>query len=103
MKNETSNIAEQALRAAPAAAGAVASAITLSEWVAVVTIVYIIVQVVYLGWKWSWERQEKIAALEREERKELREERALAAAEAREQLRKVDEAARCQDCFRDAA
>ena len=95
MKADNSDLAAQALRAGPAAAGAVASAITLSEWVAVITIIYITVQVGYLVWKWTWESREKRAAFEREARREQREERTLAAAEAREALRKADEAVRC--------
>ena len=95
MKNLQSDLAEQALRGAPAAAGAVATAVTLSEWVGIVTIVYIVIQALYLLWKASWERREKIAAQAREIRREAREERAVAAAEAREEARKRAEEARC--------
>ena len=88
MKNTQSDIVEQVVRGAPAAAGAVATAVTLSEWVGIVTIVYIIIQTIYLGWKAAWERQEKLDTQAREARREAREERAVAAAEAREEARK---------------
>ncbi len=88
MKQIQTDIIEQAVRGAPAAAGAVATAVTLSEWVGVVTIVYVIIQAVYLFWKALWERQEKIEARERAVRREAREERAVVAAELREESRK---------------
>lgn len=31
--------------------------LTLNEWVAVATIVYILLQTLYLGWKWRRERR----------------------------------------------
>ena len=77
MRNDTTDLAAQAARAAPAAAGAVASAITMSEWVAIVTITYVVVQAGYLLWKWRWEHIEKIEAREREKRRETRDEQCL--------------------------
>lgn len=38
--------------------GAATSALTLNEWVAIVTIVYFIMQIAYLGWKWRRESRE---------------------------------------------
>jgi membrane protein implicated in regulation of membrane protease activity len=52
-----SDVAEQTLRAAPAAGGATYAALTLNEWVAVVTLIYIAFQAVYLARKWI--REEK--------------------------------------------
>ena len=72
MKNTQSDIVEQVVRGAPAAAGAVATAVTLSEWVGIVTIVYIIIQTIYLCWKAAWERQEKLDTQAREARREAR-------------------------------
>lgn len=98
MRSENTEIASQALRAAPAAAGAVASAVTLSEWVGVVTITYVILQAAYLIWKATWERQERIEARARAARQEAREERSVAAAEAREEARKQAESLAQQVC-----
>ena len=98
MKNTQSDIVEQVVRGAPAAAGAVATAVTLSEWVGVVTITYVILQAAYLIWKATWERQERIEARARAARQEAREERSVAAAEAREEARKRAESLAQQVC-----
>ena len=98
MKNTQSDIVEQVVRGAPAAAGAVATAVTLSEWVRVVTITYVILQAAYLIWKATWERQERIEARARAARQEAREERSVAAAEAREEARKQAESLAQQVC-----
>lgn len=98
MKNTQSDIVEQVVRGAPAAAGAVATAVTLSEWVGVVTITYVILQAAYLIWKATWERQERIEARARAARQEAREERSVAAAEAREEARKQAESLAQQVC-----
>lgn len=98
MKNTQSDLAEQVVRGAPAAAGAVATAVTLSEWVGVVTITYVILQAAYLIWKATWERQERIEARARAARQEAREERSVAAAEAREEARKQAESLAQQVC-----
>lgn len=79
MRHDTTDLAAQAARAAPAAAGAVASAITMSEWVAIATLTYIVVQAGYLLWKWRWEYIEKTEAREREKRREARAEQCLPA------------------------
>jgi hypothetical protein len=52
-----SEFTSEALKGTPAVAGAVASALTLNEWVAIITGLYVIVQVAYLLRKW-W-REEK--------------------------------------------
>jgi len=49
---ETNELGIQAIKAAPAAAGSLAASLTLNQWVAVATAVYIIVQVAYLLRKW---------------------------------------------------
>jgi hypothetical protein len=54
MKTEVS---DQLLRATPAGAGAFITTMTLNEWVAVATGVYILIQAVYLLRKWY--REEK--------------------------------------------
>ena len=78
LKSETSDMVGQAMRGAPAVAGVVASAVTLSEWVAVLTGLYVITQMVYLIWKWKWERIERKAEFDRKNREE---ERAIRASE----------------------
>lgn len=55
MKTE---FAVEAAKGTPAVAGAVASALTLNEWVAIATGVYVIVQVAYLIRKWWREESE---------------------------------------------
>lgn len=42
-------------KAVPAVGGAIASALTLNEALAVVTILYILLQAAYLIWKWRRE------------------------------------------------
>lgn len=54
MKTE---VVTEALKGAPAVAGAWYAALTLNEWVAILTGVYIVVQAAYLLRKW-W-REEK--------------------------------------------
>lgn len=46
------SVAQEALKGAPAVAGSVTAAMTLSEWVAVCTMAYVIVQLLYLLRKW---------------------------------------------------
>ena len=45
----------ETLRAVPAVAGTVFSAITLNELVAIATLIYVIIQTLYLLWKWHKE------------------------------------------------
>jgi hypothetical protein len=52
LKNET--VIETA-KAVPAVGGAIASAVTLNEALALVTICYILLQAAYLIWKWRRE------------------------------------------------
>ena len=78
LKSETSDMVGQAMRGAPAVAGVVASAVTLSEWIAVLTGLYVITQMFYLIWKWKWERIERKAEFDRKNREE---ERAIRASE----------------------
>lgn len=52
MKPETHDIAIESIKAGPAVAGAVAATLTLNEWVAVATGIYIVVQIFYLLRKW---------------------------------------------------
>lgn len=47
----------EAMKGAPAVAGAVASSITLNQWVAIGTGIYIVIQALYLLRKWY--REEK--------------------------------------------
>ena len=46
------SVAQEALKGAPAVVGSVTAAMTLSEWVAVCTMAYVIVQLLYLLRKW---------------------------------------------------
>lgn len=48
----------EAAKAAPAIAGAAASTLTLNEWVAVATGIYIVIQAMYLLRKW-WRDERK--------------------------------------------
>lgn len=52
MNGEQNVVAVQAAKGAPAVAGALFSAVTLNQWVALATLVYIIVQLLYLIRKW---------------------------------------------------
>ncbi|WP_225783324.1 hypothetical protein [Xenophilus sp. Marseille-Q4582] len=52
MTPEKHDIAVESVKAAPAVAGAVAASLTLNEWVAVATGIYIVVQIAYLIRKW---------------------------------------------------
>lgn len=52
MQNETHDITIEALKGSPAVAGAIASAMTLNQWVMVGTVVYILIQAMYLIRKW---------------------------------------------------
>ena len=52
------DFATEAAKGTPAVAGAIASALTLNEMVAIATGVYVIVQVLYLLRKWYREEKE---------------------------------------------
>ena len=52
MNDEPHAVTVQAAKGAPAVAGALFSAMTLNQWVALATLVYIIVQLLYLIRKW---------------------------------------------------
>lgn len=56
LKHET---LEQAAKAVPAVGGAAVAGITLNEWVAIVTIIYVLVQTAFLIWKWHKEAKGK--------------------------------------------
>lgn len=58
MKQQAHDIAVEAAKGAPAVAGAVAASLTLNEWVAVTTGIYILVQIAYLLRKWWREEHE---------------------------------------------
>jgi len=49
----------ESLKAAPAVAGTIFSAITLNEAVAIATLIYVVVQTLYLLWKWHKEATKK--------------------------------------------
>lgn len=66
-------IAIEGLKATPAALGAVASSITLNEWVGVVTIIYVVAQAIYLFWKAHCERKERALSQAYQLRREQRE------------------------------
>lgn len=46
---------EEAVKAAPAIGGAILSGITLNQCVALATLLYILIQIGYLLWKWHKE------------------------------------------------
>lgn len=59
MSNESKfQAAIEAAKAAPAVAGATASSLTLNEWVAVATGIYIAIQAAYLLRKW-WREERR--------------------------------------------
>jgi len=60
MKQQTQDIAIETAKGAPAVAGAVAASMTLNEWVAVATGIYILVQIAYLVRKWWREEHEPV-------------------------------------------
>ena len=43
---------EQTIKTTPAVAGATIASFTLNEWVAIVTIIYAIIQTAFLLWRW---------------------------------------------------
>jgi hypothetical protein len=60
MKTE---LAQQATKGAPAVGGTILASMTLNEWVALATGIYIVIQIFYLVRKWfreekQWERDE---------------------------------------------
>lgn len=60
MSNESKvQAAIEAAKAAPAVAGAAASGLTLNEWVAIATGMYIFIQAAYLLRKW-WREERKL-------------------------------------------
>lgn len=60
MSNESRmNAAVEAVKATPAVVGATASSLTLNEWVAVATGIYIAIQAAYLLRKWWREERAK--------------------------------------------
>lgn len=61
MKTE---FAVEAAKGTPAVAGAVAASLTLNEWVAIGTGIYILVQCLYLLRKW-WREEQDYAAKDR--------------------------------------
>ena len=86
LKSETSDLFDQIGKALPAAVGAAVTYVTLTQWVAISTVLYVFTQMSYLLWRWSWERKERRAAFDRDERKA----NAMIAALAREMIRKSD-------------
>lgn len=58
MQTESHDVALEAAKGAPAIAGALASVLTLNEWVAAATGIYILIQCVYLLRKWWREEKE---------------------------------------------
>lgn len=66
MTAQVHDIAIESARGAPAVAGAVASVLTLNEWVAVATGLYILIQCLYLLRKW-WREEKDWSAKEQGE------------------------------------
>lgn len=58
MKTE---VTVEALKGTPAVAGAFAAALTLNQWIAIATGVYIVIQAAYLLRKW-WREEKEYAA-----------------------------------------
>lgn len=68
MQQEVRDIASEAAKGVPAVAGAVASTLTLNEWIMVGTGVYLVLQVLYLLRKW-WREESDWAKLNRKWRR----------------------------------
>lgn len=68
MQQEIRDIATEVAKGAPAVAGAVASSLTLNEWIMVGTGVYLVLQVLYLLRKW-WREESDWAWLKRRSRR----------------------------------
>lgn len=45
-------IITQAAKAVPAIAGTTVASLTLNEWVAVATFIYVVIQIAFLIWRW---------------------------------------------------
>ena len=63
MKTE---FAVEAMKGTPAVAGATAAALTLNQWIAVATGIYVVIQALYLLRKW-WREEQEYAARQRDE------------------------------------
>lgn len=68
MQQELRDIATEAAKGAPAVAGAVASSLTLNEWIMFGTGIYLALQVLYLLRKW-WREESDWARLKRRGRR----------------------------------
>lgn len=73
MQQSTHDIAVEAAKGTPAVAGAIASAMTLNQWVMISTAVYIILQALYLLRKWWREEIDREYALARRRVEDARE------------------------------
>ena len=73
MQQETHDIVIEAAKGSPAVAGAVASVMTLNQWVMVSTAIYIVIQVLYLVRKWWREELDREYALARRGLEDARE------------------------------
>ena len=74
MQQETHDIVIEALKGTPAVAGALASALTLNQWVMLSTAVYVVIQALYLMRKWWREEIDRIYEQKRRDRQDAREE-----------------------------
>ena len=68
MQQEIRDIVSEAAKGAPAVAGAVASSLTLNEWIMIGTGIYLVLQVLYLLRKW-WREESDWAWLKRRGRR----------------------------------
>ena len=73
MQTETHDIVIEAAKGTPAIAGAIASALTLNQWVMISTAVYIIIQALYLMRKWWREELDRAYQLARRGLEDARE------------------------------
>lgn len=68
MQQEIRDVLSEGAKGAPAVAGAVASSLTLNEWIMIGTGIYIVLQALYLLRKW-WREESDWAKLNRRGRK----------------------------------
>lgn len=71
MKQETHDIAVEAIKGTPAVVGAIASAVTLNHLLMLTTLLYVVVQVAYLLRKWWREERDREREIAREDRDDI--------------------------------
>lgn len=71
MKQETHDIAVEAVKGLPAVIGTIASVVTLNQLLMLATLLYVLVQMVYLLRKWWREERARERDIAREDRDDI--------------------------------